>query len=72
MNILRSHREPPFEWFMWTPLNKDGVPGIELETALKQPETIKESSVTYLNLVCIVCDAKQRNITLEFIKRDSM
>ena len=40
MNILRSHQEPPFGWFYkWTPLNEDGVPGLDLETELKQPET---------------------------------
>ena len=42
MNILRSHQDPPFGWFYkWTSLNEDGVPGLDLDTALKQPETIR-------------------------------
>ena len=42
MNILRSHQKPPFGWFYkWTSLNEDGVPGLDLDTALKQPETIR-------------------------------
>ena len=42
MNILRSQQNPPFGWFYkWTPLNEDGVPTTDLETALKQPETIR-------------------------------
>ena len=42
MNILRSQQNPPFGWlYKWTRLNEDGVPETDLETTLKQPETIR-------------------------------
>ena len=41
-NILRAQQDPPFGWFYkWTKLNEYGVSKDDIDTALKQPETIK-------------------------------
>ena len=41
-NILRAQQDPPFGWFYrWTKLNEFGVAEDDIETALKQPETIR-------------------------------
>ena len=41
-NILRAQQDPPFGWFYkWTKLNEYGVSKDDIDTALKQPETIR-------------------------------
>ena len=41
-NILRARTHPPFAWYyQWTKLNELGTADNSIETALKQPETIK-------------------------------
>ena len=41
-NILRAQQDPPFGWFYrWTKLNEFGVAEDDIDTALKQPETIR-------------------------------
>ena len=41
-NILRAQQDPPFgRFYKWTKLNEYGVSKDDIDTALKQPETIK-------------------------------
>ena len=41
-NILRAQQDPPFGWFYrWAKLNEFGIAEDDIDTALKQPETIR-------------------------------
>eukprot|EP00957_Ditylum_brightwellii_P198868 15158097-Ditylum_brightwellii.AAC.1 len=41
-NLIRACTNPLFGWhYAWQHINKDGMPDIKLESALKQPETTR-------------------------------
>eukprot|EP00957_Ditylum_brightwellii_P087062 6626959-Ditylum_brightwellii.AAC.1 len=57
-NLIRARTTPLFGWhYAWQHLNKDGMPNIKHESALKQPETTR---------ICFdVLDLAQGNNTRE-------